>query len=583
MNGKKSSIAVRVLAPVIILVLVAVASNLLGSKSLSTVNGFAKQLTQFYIPQLEVMSSLQTEFQSLQKNMTRQMLCESAEEGMAVDEERQAIVEKIAVDLETYYAALDQLDPAIKELALGGYDNIVEKYDKLSAAYDEVVQYKMTGENAKATAMAKETIFPIGDELYAALEESSDALREEVAGMEGQRISIYQTFGLVNMAVLIIIIIIAVIANIVCFKKIVKPMKTASNELEAIMNTLKNREGDLTKRLTKMTNDEIGILVNNINDFFSTLQSIVGNIKDNSTNLDNVVNAVTANIGEANENVDSISATMQELSATMEEVSATLLSVNQNASTVEGEVIDISNVSSEINEYANEMKVRAQELESSVVETRKTTTKMIDAIAIELKEAIEGSKSVEEINGLTTDILTISSQTNLLALNASIEAARAGEAGKGFAVVADEIRQLADSSRETANNIQEINAKVLEAVRTLAGNSEKIINYIEQTIMADYDNFVSAGQQYNNDAMYVSDNMNSFVEKTDTLKNVISDVVASINDISIAVEEGAEGVTLAAGGTSNLALEFSEITSEIDNCGNVSGELQEQVNQFQQV
>ena len=121
------------------------------------------------------------------------------------------------------------------------------------------------------------------------------------------------------------------------------------------------------------------------------------------------------------------------------------------------------------------MRNRADELERTAEENKKNTNIIMGDILSALQEAIEESKSVEKVNGLTDEILSISSQTNLLALNASIEAARAGEAGKGFAVVADEIRQLADSSRDTASNIQNINDMVTVAVKELIKSSDEII------------------------------------------------------------------------------------------------------------
>ena len=110
-----------------------------------------------------------------------------------------------------------------------------------------------------------------------------------------------------------------------------------------------------------------------------------------------------------------------------------------------------------MSQYAKEMKKRATALEESAKSNMSSTNLIVTNITNEMQQALNKSNEVEKLSRLTEDILSISSQTNLLALNASIEAARAGEAGKGFAVVADEIRQLADSSRGTANNIQSIN------------------------------------------------------------------------------------------------------------------------------
>ena len=325
---KKSSIATKSLLPVIILTVLALISSIIQTQSIHTMNNFTKKLTSMYTPQIEAMGNLQTDFQNLQKQMARMMLSESTEEGIELDKDRVALVEKIEEHLASYEATFVMLDADTKKQATEELTAIKDKYAELTAAYDEVVSYISAGDKDNAVKLTKTKIFSIGAELNANIDAASDALTKVVAGMDVERLNIYHTSTYTSLVTFVIIILVAIIAIVSCFKKIVKPMKTASKELDEVMSTLKNQEGDLTKRLTKNTTDEIGVLVDGINEFFTTLQGIVGNIKQNSNNLDSVVVGVSGNIDEVNNNVESISATMEELSATMEEVSATLTNVN---------------------------------------------------------------------------------------------------------------------------------------------------------------------------------------------------------------------------------------------------------------
>ena len=224
-----------------------------------------------------------------------------------------------------------------------------------------------------------------------------------------------------------------------------------------------------------------------------------------------------------------------------------------------------------------------EDMKEKAVANKETTSRMITDIIETLKAAIEESKSVDRVNELTEEILSVSSQTNLLALNASIEAARAGEAGKGFAVVADEIRKLADSTRETANNIQSINALVTQAVNKLANNSNAIVEYIDGTIMPDYDRFVENGVQYRDDAAYVNTTMDHFEEKARNLQQIMEKTVDSIRDISTAIEESANSVGNAASSTTVLVSNIDTVHSEMETNQSISDRLKGEAGRFKNV
>lgn len=170
----------------------------------------------------------------------------------------------------------------------------------------------------------------------------------------------------------------------------------------------------------------------------------------------------------------------------------------------------------------------------------------------DLEISMATAKEVDKITNLTDDILSIASQKNLLALNASIEAARAGEAGKRFAVVADEIRALADSSRETANNIQAISNGVIESVNDLSAKAQLIANALTQANQEGRDGFDNVTSTYQSDISSMANSMDEFAESSSQVQQAMDSIKEAIDSINIAVGETAEGITNVTSSTVDM-------------------------------
>ena len=313
------------------------------------------------------------------------------------------------------------------------------------------------------------------------------------------------------------------------------------------------------------------------------LQQILRIIIHNSQRMDQVVSEVLSSVRTSNDNVSGLSILTENLLSTMEEVSRSTNAIEQSVENVRAEVSNIAESSASMNEYSVEMKQQAESLESDARSSMAQTENRIREIMDALNQAIEGAKSVDQVNSLTNDILEISSQTNLLALNASIEAARAGEAGKGFVVVADEIRLLAISSHKAANRIQEINEIIVNSVHDLAENSQGMVAYMDDFILKEFRKFVESGSRYEHDANYVEGVMNEFRTKTDALKEEVDGIVSSINSIVVAVEEGVRGVNGAADSTRLLVGDMDRISNHMDENREIARELQEETAVFKKL
>lgn len=386
-----------------------------------------------------------------------------------------------------------------------------------------------------------------------------------------------------NIILVVLAIINTIIAMIIAMRTIVSPAKKVCSELNQIVRKIENQEGDLTSRISVKTNDEIGQLALGINAFIIVLQDYMKKMKsDADTMMDSVVK-VTQGVNNSNQSVSNVSSATEELAASMEEVSATVLQVSEGSSEILGKVQEMSANADSGLAIAMDIKKRAEMMREETLAGKKATTDVFQDMEHVLEESVEESRSVEQINKLTGDILSIAAQTNLLALNASIEAARAGEAGKGFAVVADEIRQLADSSRETANHIQEISNTVISAVEKLAQNSGEMLKFVDGNVMKDYDSFVEVVNQYREDADKMDEIFSGFAKEAGVMADTMQSMDSCIHDIAVTMDESASAVTSVATDASDLVTAMMDIQSETDNNRKVSADMEAQVNQFKKI
>lgn len=569
---KKSSVIAKLIIPVAVLGCIAIMIAGVSLYSMTAVQKESNQISGEGVRATICMDEINLAFANTQK-LTLALCAEPSKD----------LYEYVASQLTEYQSNVDSYEKEL--LAMDHYftaDDIQlmnETFDLLTEAQGttvELMQTAMAGDSAAAVAKANSVMTEWSDTIAVNMDTLISRNDELVKQNIQEQKDLYNQNMILSLILLAISFVAFAMVVVVIIKTVVKPLRKQTSELTEIIDEIKGGHGDLTKRVTVKSMDEIGQSSIGINHFIETLQNIMSNIISNSNVLDGVVGNVASSVAASSDNANDISAIMEELSATMEEVSATTNSVSENTTAAEGKVQKMADQTKVMSQYAQDMKKRATELEHTATENMNNTNEMIGEITTEMNQALENSKSVEKVAQLTADILSISSQTNLLALNASIEAARAGEAGKGFAVVADEIRQPADSSRETANNIQTINEQVIEAVQGLVVSSEKIVGYINENILPDYRAFVQGGQQYNDDATHIDNTMAEYAGEAQDILATMMEMTEAIEGISRAVEESANGVTDAATNIDSLVQSMSTVNGQMEENSTVAKNLKEE-------
>ncbi len=364
-------------------------------------------------------------------------------------------------------------------------------------------------------------------------------------------------------SLMLMLLLACILVSIIVTYYVTRSIKKPVAEAMKLANSI--AEGDLTKRIDSKSKDEIGRLIQSLNETAGSLQ--------------NVIHKVLKSSGTVTYASQQLSAAMAESNVSMQEIAE---GITQIAEGNDGNITAIGQISAAINNISNRA-IAAAESSKLAVETSKevkvsaekggelvlNVSDSIDSVRIASGEIsdimVELEKSSYEINQAVELITGISEQTNLLSLNAAIEAARAGEQGRGFAVVADEVRALASQSKEASKRIEDM-VKAIQANCTAAKektiNSDKLIK-----------NSFSAASETSSYIMNIIEKINAIAAQIHEIDIAAAQQSSATKDISASIDSMAGNIESQASSSQQISATAQQQTGSIEEIGATAEEL----------
>lgn len=280
-------------------------------------------------------------------------------------------------------------------------------------------------------------------------------------------------------------LLISILIYITIRRSVVRPM----NRTVGILYDIAEGEGDLTKRLTKLSNDEIGELSRWFNKFLNAQGHIIQRISVSSRANMTSMNSLTQSTAKVNEGCTFINKNITTLINDVNSHNTIYQQTYEKIKDIDDSIQEISAVVHEAHESTRKADILAKESATYSLNASTTLENLSASMTQTLSTITTLKQKSAEIYSVVNVIQEISKQTQLLALNASIEAARAGNAGKGFGVVAAEVSKLATESEEATSSIEAIisslhteNDNTVKSVESMNTSLDKGIGIIKESL-----------------------------------------------------------------------------------------------------
>ena len=326
---------------------------------------------------------------------------------------------------------------------------------------------------------------------------------------------------------------------------LLRPLRRVSSALALIANG----DGDLTQRLRVHTQDEVGQLAANFNQFVGSLHELIGHIRQEAESLGN----------SAASGLKRSADTVQELGNQQQEIAMVATAVTEMASAT----AEIAHNAENTAAAAQQSSVSSTDGLNLVNQTRSSITSLANEVGEATEVIHELSRHANEISSVLATIQGIAEQTNLLALNAAIEAARAGEQGRGFAVVADEVRVLSKRTQSSTTEIQ-------STIDTLQRTTQQAVALMEKSqslashSVEDAEAASRALDEITRAVSLISDMSTQIATAAEEQTKVTEEITANVTAIKEVGDELAEGAHNEQQESRRLQEQAADLNEKVD-------------------
>ena len=396
-------------------------------------------------------------------------------------------------------------------------------------------------------------------------------------GMPSSDVKAIYKKRLVNTTVFMIIITLmacALLAVVITF--IVKAITKVIGHLDEVA------DGKLDFKISEkllQRSDEIGNIARSVHTLIGGLASIVVNIHHSTGELAEFKDDFQKKFETINNSISNVNVAVDEIANGATSQADETQKVSSQINDMGDAITKTSQNVDSLTQSTEQMKEHNEQLDTTIQELMAISDRNKESLAAVYNQTNETNQSVMHIGNAVDMITDIAGQTNLLSLNASIEAARAGEYGKGFAVVADQIRQLADQSANTAKEIGEIVAELIENSNT----SVEPMGVVRQEMPGQYeklnttkDIFEHLKEEVNN-VVTAIESISTEVESLDRLKG---EVLGSAESLAAIAQENAASTEETSASMVELGEIVNDCNTKTKQLVDIADSMEENVHKF---